>query len=110
MSSSFQTLESLLNGLEQHIDRIRSELPGWADGHLVPQLQTIRETAEQPDKLAAQEAELRQIMLNRAGLRVKGEDWLNDVLNATAPPGDDKAWGKYADRSKTVIRPGRVEN
>jgi hypothetical protein len=82
MSSTQPAREALLAALEQALDRILADLPGWADGFLAPRLTALLAAAEQPgcipEKLATQFAELRQVIRDRADI----DPWLNAVLAA----------------------------
>jgi len=90
----------MLTALLEQVSRLRKELAGWAEGHLVPVLADVHTSASEA-QIATALANVRRVLRERA--KIANESWLSDIANFGAGEyvGDPHAMtsaGEYRER------------
>lgn len=98
--------DAMLAGLLAETPRLRSELPGWTVGHLVPALAAFHDDATD-NQIATALSKLREVLRQRADV----DPWLGAIANLGAGEyaGDPRAWpstSQYRESIPLARRPG----
>src|SRR5882724_4162135 len=99
---------ALLDALLAEVPRLRTELPGWSEGHLVPALAAFREDASDAENASAT-SQLRRVLRARADVNA----WLGEIaiLGTPETAGNPRAMTWASQLPPNVeLPPDRIRN